>query len=38
MEYLKTEVLDETGKKVTLRDILSGLVVIYFYPKNNTPG
>lgn len=29
---------DKDGKKVSLKDIDSDYVVIYFYPKDNTPG
>lgn len=30
--------IDETGKKVSLADFLGKPVVLYFYPKDNTPG
>lgn len=29
---------DETGKTVSLHDFLGKKVVVYFYPKDNTPG
>lgn len=29
---------DKTGKKVNLSDFLGKKVVLYFYPKDNTPG
>jgi peroxiredoxin Q/BCP len=29
---------DEQGKSFTLRDLLGSWVVVYFYPKDNTPG
>jgi peroxiredoxin Q/BCP len=29
---------DENGEEVTLRDYLGKWVVVYFYPKDNTPG
>ena len=31
-------VIDETGKSVTERDIIGRKTVIYFYPKDSTPG
>ena len=31
-------VVDETGKQVTERDLLGRKTVIYFYPKDSTPG
>ena len=31
-------VIDETGKNVTERDLLGRKTVIYFYPKDSTPG
>jgi len=31
-------VTDETGKKVTERDLIGRKTVIYFYPKDSTPG
>ena len=31
-------VIDETGKSVTERDLLGRKTVIYFYPKDSTPG
>ena len=31
-------VIDETGKSVTERDVLGRKTVIYFYPKDSTPG
>lgn len=30
--------LDDSGKKRTLKEFLGKFVVIYFYPKDNTPG
>lgn len=38
MEYLEIEVYDDAGKRAKLRDFLSGWTVLYFYPKDNTPG
>ena len=32
------EVVDETGKTVTEQDLLGSKTVIYFYPKDSTPG
>ncbi len=29
---------DQDGKEVSLSDFLGKRVVIYFYPKDNTPG
>jgi len=31
-------VMDETGKQVTEQDMLGRKTVIYFYPKDSTPG
>ena len=31
-------VVDETGKQVTEKDLLGRKTVIYFYPKDSTPG
>ena len=31
-------VIDETGKTITERDMLGKKTVIYFYPKDSTPG
>jgi len=31
-------VIDETGKQVTEKDMLGRKTVIYFYPKDSTPG
>ena len=31
-------VIDETGKQVTDHDLLGRKTVIYFYPKDSTPG
>ena len=31
-------VIDETGKSVTERDLIGRKTVIYFYPKDSTPG
>ena len=30
--------LDKNGEKVSLKDYLGKKVVLYFYPKDNTPG
>jgi peroxiredoxin Q/BCP len=30
--------LDQNGKKVSLRDFKGKSVVLYFFPKANTPG
>ncbi len=30
--------LDQDGKKVSLKDFKGQTVVLYFYPKANTPG
>lgn len=30
--------IDETGKQVSLSDFIGKPVVLYFYPKDNTPG
>ena len=45
MELLKVgdnapdfEAVDQNGNKVKLSDYRDGLVVLYFYPKDNTPG
>ena len=32
------ESTDQDGKKVTLSDFKGKKVVLYFYPKDNTPG
>ena len=32
------ESLDESGKKISLRQFKGKTVVLYFYPKDNTPG
>ncbi len=32
------ELLDENGKSVKLKELTAGTAVIYFYPKDNTPG
>jgi len=29
---------DQTGKDVSLKDFLGQWLIIYFYPKDNTPG
>ena len=29
---------DENGKQVSLKDFRGKIVVLYFYPKANTPG
>ena len=34
----KFSVVDETGKQVTEQDLLGRKTVIYFYPKDSTPG
>ena len=34
----KFSVMDETGKQVTEQDMLGRKTVIYFYPKDSTPG
>ena len=34
----KFSVVDETGKTVTEQDLLGRKTVIYFYPKDSTPG
>ena len=34
----KFSVVDETGKQVTEQDLLGRNTVIYFYPKDSTPG
>ena len=31
-------VLDDTGKEVSLSDFKGHIVVLYFYPKDDTPG
>ena len=35
---LKTKVLDQEGKSTSLSKMLGKPTVIYFYPKDNTPG
>ena len=30
--------LDDTGKEVSLSDFKGRVVVLYFYPKDDTPG
>ncbi len=30
--------LDDTGKKRSLKEFLGKFIIIYFYPKDNTPG
>jgi thioredoxin-dependent peroxiredoxin len=32
------EALDDTGKEVSLSDFKGRKVVLYFYPKDDTPG
>ncbi len=32
------EVLDHKGRKVVLHDLRGGKVVLWFYPKADTPG
>ncbi len=32
------EAVDQNGKRVKLSDYRDGVVVLYFYPKDNTPG
>ena len=34
----KFSVIDETGKQVTERDLIGRKTVLYFYPKDSTPG
>ena len=34
----KFSVMDETGRQVTEQDLLGRKTVIYFYPKDSTPG
>jgi len=29
---------DENGKEIALKDLLGKTVVLYFYPRANTPG
>jgi peroxiredoxin Q/BCP len=31
-------VADETGKAIATDDLLGGPLVVYFYPKDDTPG
>ncbi|WP_324735973.1 peroxiredoxin [Thermococcus sp. SY098] len=38
MEYLEIPLLDENGQEVKLRDFLGRWIVLYVYPKDNTPG
>ncbi len=38
MEYLEIPLLDENGQKVKLRDFLGRWIVLYVYPRDNTPG
>ena len=35
---LDIKVFDEAGKLISLRSLLGKYVVLYFYPKDNTPG
>jgi peroxiredoxin Q/BCP len=35
---LDVVLMDENGDKFTLCDLLGGWVVVYFYPKDDTPG
>ena len=35
---LNTSVLNEDGKTASLNDLLGKYTVLYFYPKDNTPG
>lgn len=32
------ELKDKDGKKIKLEDIKSNYIIVYFYPKDNTPG
>ncbi|MCD6324252.1 MAG: peroxiredoxin [Desulfurococcales archaeon] len=32
------QVLDEEGRKVSVRDLIKGWTILYVYPKDNTPG
>ena len=34
----KLSVLDDTGKLVSTHDLLGSHVVLWFYPKDSTPG
>jgi len=34
----KLSLLDDEGKKVSTHDLLDGYLVVYFYPKDDTPG
>jgi thioredoxin-dependent peroxiredoxin len=34
----KITLLDDEGKKVSTHDLLGGHLVLYFYPKDDTPG
>jgi peroxiredoxin Q/BCP len=36
--YLKVVINDASGNKVSLADYLGSFVVLYFYPKDDTPG
>jgi peroxiredoxin Q/BCP len=39
LEYLEIRVLDENGEEKPLKDFVLGKwTVLYFYPKDNTPG
>jgi peroxiredoxin Q/BCP len=37
-DYLNIELLNQDGNKVTLKDYSGRWIVLYFYPKDNTPG
>ena len=38
MEYLEIPLLDEDGNEVKLKDFLGRWIVLYIYPRDNTPG
>ena len=38
MEYLNIKLNDANGKEVSLKDFKGDKVILYFYPKDNTPG
>jgi thioredoxin-dependent peroxiredoxin len=35
---LNTNIIDESGKFISLKSLLGKYVVLYFYPRDNTPG
>jgi len=37
-EYLKIKIKNTKGDEVSLHDHLGSYIVLYFYPKDNTPG